>query len=87
MKALRQKFGIDEKFTHVEKGLPEEVIRTSPSICRRGSRCWNGRTYRPVGGVPRHTAEQVVDDLRRDLPVLKPEAYQMRWELDDDDDD
>jgi hypothetical protein len=26
MKALRQKFGIDEKFTHVEKGLPEEVI-------------------------------------------------------------
>lgn len=40
MKALRQKFGIDEKFTHVEKGLPEEVIRTSPSICRRGSWCW-----------------------------------------------
>ncbi len=26
MKALRQKFGIDEKLTHVEKGLPEEVI-------------------------------------------------------------
>jgi universal stress protein E len=26
MKALRQKFGIDENRTHVEKGLPEEVI-------------------------------------------------------------
>jgi universal stress protein E len=26
MKALRQKFSIDEKLTHVEKGLPEEVI-------------------------------------------------------------
>lgn len=26
MKALRQKFSIDEKFTHVDKGLPEEVI-------------------------------------------------------------
>lgn len=26
MKALRQKFSIDEKVTHVEKGLPEEVI-------------------------------------------------------------
>ncbi len=26
MKALRQKFSIDENMTHVEKGLPEEVI-------------------------------------------------------------
>jgi hypothetical protein len=26
MKALRQKFGINENMTHVEKGLPEEVI-------------------------------------------------------------
>ena len=26
MKALRQKFCIKEEFTHVEKGLPEEVI-------------------------------------------------------------
>ena len=34
-----------------------------------------------------NTAEQVVDHLRCDLLVLKPEAYQTPVELDDDDDD
>ncbi|MDY1814125.1 hypothetical protein RKK42_14400 [Klebsiella pneumoniae] len=54
MKALRQKFGIDEKFTHVEKGLPEEVIPDLAEHLQAGDRgAGNGRTYRPVGGVPR----------------------------------
>lgn len=40
MKALRQKFSIDEKMTHVEKGLPEEVIPDWRNTCRRGLWCW-----------------------------------------------
>lgn len=30
MKELRQKFSIDEKYTHVQEGLPEKII---PEMC------------------------------------------------------
>jgi universal stress protein E len=56
MKALRQKFGIDEGRTHVEKGLPEEVIPDLSSICRRGSWCWvrldEPASRRPSSAIP-----------------------------------
>lgn len=39
MKALRQKFSIDEKVTHVEKGLPEEVIPDLAEHLQAGLLC------------------------------------------------
>ena len=88
MKALRQKFGIDEKFTHVEKGLPEEVIPDLAEHLQAGIVVLGtvGRTGLSAAFLG-NTAEQVVDHLRCDLLVLKPEAYQTPVELDDDDDD
>ena len=87
-KALRQKFGIDEKFTHVEKGLPEEVIPDLAEHLQAGIVVLGtvGRTGLSAAFLG-NTAEQVVDHLRCDLLVLKPEAYQTPVELDDDDDD
>ncbi|OHY20979.1 universal stress protein UspE [Klebsiella pneumoniae] len=88
MKALRQKFGIDEKFTHVEKGLPEEVIPDLAEHLQAGIVVLGtvGRTGLSAAFLG-NTAEQVVDHLRCDLLVLKPEAYQTPVELDDDDDE
>ncbi len=87
MKALRQKFSIDEKVTHVEKGLPEEVIPDLAEHLRGGDRCaWHRWTYRTFSRVSGNTAEQVIDHLRCDLLVIKPDEYQTPVELDDEDD-
>ncbi len=54
MKALRQKFGINENMTHVEKGLPEEVIPDLAEHLQAGD-CGSGhgRTHRYFSSIPR----------------------------------
>lgn len=88
MKALRQKFGIDEKVTHVEKGLPEEVIPDLAEHLQAGIVVLGtvGRTGISAAFLG-NTAEQVIDHLRCDLLVIKPDQYQTPIELDDDEDD
>jgi len=88
MKALRQKFALDEKFTHVEKGLPEEVIpdlaeHLDAGIVVLGTIGRTGISAAFLG----NTAEQVIDHLRCDLLVIKPDGFATPVELDDDEDD
>ena len=88
MKALRQKFSIDEKVTHVEKGLPEEVIPDLAEHLQAGIVVLGtvGRTGISAAFLG-NTAEQVIDHLRCDLLVIKPDEYQTPVELDDEEDD
>ncbi|PAZ67668.1 universal stress protein UspE, partial [Escherichia coli] len=74
MKALRQKFSIDEKVTHVEKGLPEEVIPDLAEHLQAGIVVLGtvGRTGLSAAFLG-NTAEQVIDHLRCDLLVIKPD--------------
>ena len=88
MKALRQSFSIDEKFTHVAKGLPEEVIpeladRLDAGVVVLGTIGRTGLSAAFLG----NTAEQVIDHLRCDLLAIKPEGFTSPVELDEDEDD
>ena len=88
MKALRQQFGIDEKFTHVEKGLPEDVIpglaeQLDAGVVVLGTIGRTGLSAAFLG----NTAEQVIDHLRCDLLAIKPDGFVSPIELDDDSDD
>ncbi|QKJ87219.1 Universal stress protein UspE [Paramixta manurensis] len=88
MKALRQKFGIDEKFTHVDKGLPEEVIpdlaeHLDAGIVVLGTIGRTGLSAAFLG----NTAEQVIDHLRCDLLVIKPDGFISPIELDEDEEE
>ncbi|MCX8961396.1 universal stress protein UspE [Erwinia psidii] len=76
MKALRQQFSIDEKFTHVEKGLPEEVIPDLAAELDAGVVVLGtiGRTGLSAAFLG-NTAEQVIDHLRCDLLAIKPDGF------------
>lgn len=76
MKSLRQSFAIDEKFTHVEKGLSEEVIpelaaRLDAGVVVLGTIGRTGLSAAFLG----NTAEQVIDRLRCDLLAIKPDGF------------
>lgn len=88
MKALRQKFSIDEKFTHVDKGLPEEVIPSLAEHLDAGVVVLGtiGRTGLSAAFLG-NTAEQVIDHLRCDLLAIKPDGFTSPVELEDDEDD
>jgi len=88
MKALRQKFAIREEFTHVAKGLPEEVIpdivsQLSAGIVVLGTIGRTGLSAAFLG----NTAEQVIDHLRCDLLAIKPDDFTSPITLDDDDEE
>ena len=88
MKALRQKFSISEEFTHVAKGLPEEVIpdiagQLSAGIVVLGTIGRTGLSAAFLG----NTAEQVIDHLRCDLLAIKPDDFNSPVTLDDDEED
>jgi len=88
MKALRQKFSIDEKYTHVDKGLPEEVIpglaeQLDAGVVVLGTIGRTGLSAAFLG----NTAEQVIDHLRCDLLAIKPEGFVSPIELDADEED
>ncbi len=88
MKALRQKFSIGERMTHVEKGLPEEVIPDLAEHLQAGIVVLGtvGRTGLSAAFLG-NTAEQVIDHLRCDLLVIKPDDYQSTVELDEEEDE
>ena len=88
MKALRQSFSIREEFTHVEKGLPEEVIpeladHLSAGVVVLGTIGRTGLSAAFLG----NTAEQVIDHLRCDLLAIKPDGFVSPVELNNDEED
>lgn len=76
MKSLRQKFSLDQKYTHVEKGMPEEVI---PDLAKHldagvvviGSIGRTGFSAAFIG----NTTELVIDHLKCDLLAIKPDDF------------
>ncbi|WP_342605897.1 universal stress protein UspE [Pantoea agglomerans] len=88
MKALRQKFSIGEEFTHVAKGLPEEVIPDLAAHLGAGVVVLGtiGRTGLSAAFLG-NTAEQVIDHLRCDLLALKPDDFKSPIDLDDEEDE
>ncbi|ACS85656.1 MULTISPECIES: universal stress protein UspE [Musicola] len=76
MKSLRQKFNLDERFTHVEKGLPEEVIpdlaeHLQAGVVVLGSLGRTGLSAAFIG----NTVEHVIDHLKCDLLAIKPDDF------------
>mgnify|MGYP004709466035 CR=1 FL=1 len=76
MKTLRQKFSIADEFTHVDKGEPDEVIPALASSLDAGVVVLGtvGRTGLSAAFLG-NTAEQVIDHLRCDLLVFKPDDF------------
>ncbi|ACY84582.1 universal stress protein UspE [Edwardsiella piscicida] len=86
MKALRQKFSIPETQTHVEKGLPEDVIpavaaRLNAGVVVLGTLGRTGISAAFIG----NTAEHVIDHLKCDLLAIKPDGYASPLEVDSED--
>lgn len=76
MKALRQKFSINSEHTHVEQGQPEEVIpelseQLQVGVVVLGSLGRTGFSAALLG----NTTEQVINHLRCDLLVIKPDDF------------
>ncbi|MBE2894161.1 universal stress protein UspE [Spirabiliibacterium falconis] len=74
MKALRQHFGIDEDHTHVEEGLPEEVIpqvaeKIKAELVVLGTIGRTGLSAAFLG----NTAEHVIGRLNCDVLAIKPD--------------
>jgi len=88
MKALRQKFSLDEKFTHVEKGLPEEVIPDLAEHLQAGVVVLGaiGRTGISAAFLG-NTTEQVIDHLKCDLLAIKPDDFESPLSFDDEEED
>lgn len=88
MKALRQKFAIDEALTHVAKGQPEEVIPEIASQLAAGIVVLGtiGRTGLSAAFLG-NTAEQVIDHLRCDLLAIKPDGFVCPVAPDEDEDE
>ncbi len=88
MKALRQKFQLYEKFTHVEKGLPEEVIPDLAEHLQAGVVVLGsiGRTGLSAAFLG-NTTEQVIDHLKCDLLAIKPDDFECPITSDDDEED
>ncbi|PLR30304.1 universal stress protein UspE [Chimaeribacter coloradensis] len=76
MKSLRQKFGLGEERTHVEKGLPEEVIPDLAEHLQAGVVVLGtiGRTGISAAFIG-NTTEHVIDHLKCDLLALKPDDF------------
>ncbi|MFV0574717.1 MAG: universal stress protein UspE [Vibrio sp.] len=76
MKALRQKYGIDEEHTIVKEGLPEEVIPKTSKELDAGLVILGttGRTGLSAVFIG-NTAENVIDKINCDVLALKPEGY------------
>lgn len=73
MKALRQRFGIDEDHTHVLEGFPEEVIpevadKIGAELVVLGTVGRTGLSAALLG----NTAEHVISKLRCNLLAIKP---------------
>ncbi|WP_334472150.1 universal stress protein UspE [Arsenophonus sp. PmNCSU2021_1] len=76
MKKLRQKFTIDEKYTHVvegaaEKKIPETCDELHAGIVVLGILGRTGISAAFLG----NTAEQIIDKLKCDLLAIKPDGF------------
>lgn len=87
MKALRQTFSIGDEFTHVDQGEPEEVIPGLANTLDAGVVVLGtiGRTGLSAAFLG-NTAEQVIDHLRCDLLVFKPDNF-VSAEAEDEEDE
>lgn len=76
MKKLCQASGIDEKLSHVEQGLPEDIIPALAAELNAGVVVLGtiGRTGLAAAFMG-NTAEQVIDHLSCDLLVIKPDDF------------
>ncbi len=76
MKALRQKYTIDEDHTRVLEGLPEDVIPKVATEVRAGLVIigTTGRTGLSAVFIG-NTAENVIDKINCDILALKPHGY------------
>lgn len=76
MKALRQKYGIDEEHTRVNEGLPEDVIPKAAKELDVGLVILGttGRTGLSAVFIG-NTAENVIDKINCDVLALKPEGF------------
>jgi len=76
MKALRQKHGLDEQFTRVEQGLPEDVIPSVVKSLKAGLVILGttGRTGISAVFIG-NTAEHVIDKINCDILALKPVGF------------
>ncbi|MEY0024462.1 universal stress protein UspE [Providencia rettgeri] len=76
MKELRQKFGIDEKYTHVREDLPEKIIPDMSEELHAGVVVLGilGRTGISAAFLG-NTAEHVIDKLKCDLLAIKPDGF------------
>lgn len=88
MKSLRQKFSPDERLTHVEKGLPEEVIpdlaeHLQAGVVVLGSLGCTGLSAAFIG----NTVEHVIDHLKCDLLAIKPNDFISPVDLDGEGED
>ncbi|MBT0726406.1 universal stress protein UspE [Rosenbergiella australiborealis] len=74
MKSLRQPFSIESDHTHIEEGEPEEVIPEMAAHLNAGVVVLGtfGRTGFSAAFLG-NTAEQVIDHLRCDLLVMRPD--------------
>ncbi|VFS49778.1 Universal stress protein E [Budvicia aquatica] len=74
MKALRQKHGIPEERTHVEKGMPEDVIPAVAESIDAGIVVLGtmGRTGISAAFIG-NTTERVIGHLKCDLLAIKPD--------------
>ncbi|MBK5142239.1 universal stress protein UspE [Budviciaceae bacterium BWR-B9] len=86
MKALRQEFGIPEELTHVEKGMPEDVIPAVAEQIHAGIVVLGtvGRTGLSAAFIG-NTAERVIGHLKCDLLALKPDDTSEHDDHDDED--
>jgi universal stress protein E len=76
MKALRQKYGIDNAQAIVEQGLPEDVIpqvatKLDAAMVILGTTGRTGLSAVFIG----NTAEHVIDKINCDVLALKPDGY------------
>ncbi|UGA56329.1 universal stress protein UspE [Vibrio sp. VB16] len=76
MKALRQKHGLDEQYTRVEQGLPEDVIPSVVQELKAGLVILGttGRTGISAVFIG-NTAEHVIDKINCDVLALKPNGF------------
>ncbi|AWH87285.1 universal stress protein UspE [Limnobaculum parvum] len=86
MKALRQEFSIPEELTHVEKGMPEDIIPAVAEQIHAGIVVLGtvGRTGLSAAFIG-NTAERVIGHLKCDLLALKPDDTSEHDDHDDED--
>ncbi|SUB82395.1 Universal stress protein E [Pragia fontium] len=86
MKSLRQQFSIPEELTHVEKGMPEDVIPAVAEEIEAGIVVLGtvGRTGLSAAFIG-NTAERVIGHIKCDLLVIKPDDTSEDDDHDDED--